>query len=137
MKSITLYFGAGMAVACLSAFSETRVLVVREKSCVDEWRVTDDCRWVKKGTWLACGTDLKGPHSIAAADGIVYVGDSRGDAEETPSERARKVSRVPRDLRRRAAGVRRAEACRRAAIRFGRGRRRNAKRSRPSRRRQG
>ena len=71
MKSVKLFVGAGMAVACLSAFSETRVLVVREKSCVDEWRVTDDCRWVKKGTWLACGADLKGPHCIAAADGIV------------------------------------------------------------------
>ena len=44
MKKIGLFVGAGMAVACLSAFSETRVLVVREKSCVDEWRVTDDCR---------------------------------------------------------------------------------------------
>ena len=70
---------AAVGVVC-PAFPEARVLVVREKDSVDEWRVTDDCRWVKKGTWLARGTDLKGPHSIAAADGIVYVGDSRGDA---------------------------------------------------------
>ena len=66
--------------AALPAFPETRVLVVREKVCVDEWRVTDDCRWAKKGTWLVRGTDMKGPHCIAAADGIVYVGDCRGDA---------------------------------------------------------
>ena len=78
MKTAELFFCA--AVAALSACAETQVLIVHEKVRVDEWRVTDDCRWVKKGTWLACGADLKGPHSIAAADGIVYVGDSRGDA---------------------------------------------------------
>ena len=80
MKSVKLFVGVGMAAACLSAFSETRVLIVREKSCVDEWRVTDDGQWIRKGTWLASGTEMKGPHSITAADGIVYVGDSRGDA---------------------------------------------------------
>ena len=78
MKTAELFFCA--AVAAFSACAETQVLIVHEKVRVDEWRVTDDCRWAKKGTWLACGADLKGPHSIAAADGIVYVGDSRGDA---------------------------------------------------------
>ena len=67
------------AAAALSAFSETRVLVVHEKIRVDDWRVADDGQWTRKGTWFACGAEMKGPHSIAAADGIVYVGDSRGD----------------------------------------------------------
>ena len=78
MKTAELFFCA--AVAAFSACAETQVLIVHEKVRVDEWRVTDDCRWAKKGTWLACGADLKGPHCIAAVDGTIYVGDSRGDA---------------------------------------------------------
>ena len=76
MKTALLSF---CLVAAFSAFSETRVLVVRERSCVDEWRVGNDGQWTRKEAWLACGAEMKGPHSIAAADGIVYVGDSRGD----------------------------------------------------------
>ena len=78
MKTAKFFFCA--VVAALSACAETRVLIVHEKVRVDEWRVTSDGQWTRKGTWFACGAEMKGPHSIAAADGIVYVGDSRGDA---------------------------------------------------------
>ena len=77
MKKAELFFGA--AVAALSVYAETQVLIVHEKNRVDEWRVADDRQWTRKGTWLACGAEMKGPHCIAAADGIVYVGDWRGD----------------------------------------------------------
>ena len=77
MKTAELFFCA--VVAALSSCAETQVLIVHENFRVDDWRVADDGQWTRKGTWFACGAEMKGPHSIAAADGIVYVGDSRGD----------------------------------------------------------
>ena len=78
MKTILLFFCA--ITAAFTVCAETQVLIVHEKNRVDEWRIADDGQWTRKGTWFACGAEMKGPHSIAAADGIVYVGDSRGDA---------------------------------------------------------
>ena len=82
MKTILNFVGVAVAVSALSAFSETSVLVVREEVCVEEWRVSDAHEWTKKGVWLEKGKEAQGPHCVAAANGIVYLGDRLGDSSK-------------------------------------------------------